>query len=38
MTNVCSIEPLRPKDNGQMTINKNKTITKDRGGSEMIKG
>jgi len=34
MTNIHSIEPSRPKDNGKMTINKNKTITKDRGGSE----
>ena len=38
MTNVRSIEPSRPKDNGQMTIDKNKTITKDRGGSEMDRG
>jgi len=28
MTNVCSIEPLRSKDNGQMTKDKNKIITK----------
>jgi len=38
MTNVCSIEPSRPKDDGQMTIDKNKTITKDRGGSETNRG
>ena len=33
MTNAYSIDPLRPKDNGQMTINENRTIIKERGGS-----